>query len=276
MTGTVTSMVLEQFIDRKWVLSHLTFVFLISAVFVFVAFAVSELFFPGESVATILLAAILLTPSLHHLIVIEEKIESKGGSHFWKKHRTIFKCYLGAFLGVLAGFLVLGLVNPSALHYQSVQLELEHLNQQNIDNFLQNKYVPSPGIAISVFTHNLQFLILGFAVSIFYGAGAVFLIVFNASFFASFVIGLMNRFVEGVQLAGVSLVHLLPESAGFILTAIAGATLSRALIHEKVRDQKFRNVLQNVVKMLIAAVILLFIAAFVETYVTAQVFASLL
>jgi len=269
-------MVLEQFIDKKWVLSHLTFVFLISAVFVFVAFAVGELFFPGESVATILLVAILLTPSLHHLIVIEEKIESKGGSEFWRKHKIIFKCYIGAFFGILAGFLVLGMINPLALNYQNIQLELEHLNQGTIDNFLQNRYVPSPSIAMSVFTHNLQFLMLGFAVSIFYGAGAVFLIVFNASFFASFVIGLMNRFVEGVQLAGISLVHLLPESAGFILAAIAGATLSRALIHEKVKDQKFRNVLQNVVKMLVVAIVLIFIGAFIETYVTAQVFSALL
>lgn len=269
-------MVLEQFIDKKWVLSHFYFVFFLSSLFVFVAYLVSELFFPGESAATILLSAILLTPSLHHLIIIEEKIESLGSKEFWRKHKTIFKCYLGAFLGILAGFLALGLVNPAALHYQSVQLELEHLNQNNINDFIHGTYSPTVSIALSVFTHNLQFLLLGFAISIFYGAGAVFLIVYNASFFASFVIGLLQRFTEGIQLSAISLFHLLPESAGFIFAAIAGATLSRALIHEKVKGQKFRNVLQNVIKMMSAAIIFLLIGAFIETYFTAQVFSQLL
>lgn len=265
-------MVLEQIIDRRAVTKHAPFVFLLSLIYVFVAYAVQELFFPGQSVAAVLLVTILLVPSLHHLIVIEEEIERKGSSHFWKRHHTIIKCYIGAFLGLLAGFYILGKVNPSALAYQFTQLETSHLKPEIITAFTQQTFVPSIDTAIAVFSHNLSYLLIGFALSIFYGAGAIFLVVFNASFFAAFALEVLTRW--GGSLVGVSLLHLLPETAGFILTAIAGATLSRGIIHEKVSGDAFKNVLRNGIKLLLLAIILIFLAGFIETYITAPAFSQ--
>jgi len=99
-------MVLEQIIDKKLVRDHMSFVFVLGALYVLVAYGVGEFFFPGEAVSTVLLLTILLTPSLHHLIVIEEEIERKGSKNLWKNHKTIINCYLGAFLGLLLGFFI--------------------------------------------------------------------------------------------------------------------------------------------------------------------------
>ena len=265
-------MVLEQLLDRKTVINHVFFGFVLSLLYVFIAYGVQELFFPGQTVATVLLLTILLLPSLHHLIVIEEKIEAKGSSQFWKRHRTIIKSYLGVFLGVLAGFMILGIVNPATLEYQTTQLEQEQLKPEIVTGFLDQAYTPTIQTAVSVFTHNLKYLLIGFVLSIFYGAGAIFLVVYNASYFAAFVVQIMLKWVNAVQLTGIALFHLLPESAGFILTAIAGATMSRAIIHEKRGGKAFKNVLQNAVKLLIIAIGLILVAAFIETYVTATFF----
>ncbi len=269
-------MVLEQFIDRKIVVQHSFFVFLLSALYVFVAYSVQQIFFPGQSLATVLLVTILLVPSLHHLIVIEEKIESTGSSHFWKRHRTIIKCYLGAFLGLLAGFLILGMINSDTLSYQVTQLEQDHLRPETISNFAEKPYTPSIGTTIGLFSHNIRYLLVGFILSLFYGAGAIFLVAYNASFFAAFVTELFSRWAAATQMTAISLVHLLPESAGYILTAIAGAEISRALIHEKLAGDKFRNVLRNCFLLLIFAVLCIFLAAFLETYVTATVFHNII
>ncbi len=265
-------MVLEQFLDRKLVIKHFPFVFILSAIYVFVAYAVQTLFFPGQSIATVLLLTILLVPSLHHLIVIEEKIERTGASHFWKKHRTIVKCYVGAFFGLLAGFLALGFVNSETLSFQISQLEQDHLKPTAIENFAGRPYIPDVQTAIALFSHNVRYLLIGFILSIFYGAGSVFLIAYNASFFAAFVVELFSRWTTAIQMASISLVHLLPESTGYILTAIAGATLSRAIIHEKLAKAPFRNVLKNCFILLVLSLISLLLAAFIETYVTASVF----
>lgn len=269
-------MVLEQFLDRRIVLRHFPFVFLLGLVYVFVAYAVQGFFFPDQSLAAVLLLTILLLPSLHHVIVIEEKIESRGSSHFFRRHKTILKCYLGAFLGILAGFLILGFVNPSAVSYQMVQLEQDHLHSELIAGFAGQPYVPEMTKVIALFSHNTWYLLIGFALSIFYGAGAIFLIAYNASFFAAFIVEIFSRWSAAYSLAGISLVHMLPESAGFILTAMAGASLSRALIHEKLRGDAFRNVLKNDVKLLVLALLFVLLAAFLEVYVTAPVFHNLI
>jgi len=268
-------MVLEQFLDRKFVVQHTFFVFILSAVYVFISYAVQTLFFPADSgLAIVLLATILLVPSLHHLVVMEEKLESKGASYFWKRHRTIIQCYIGAFLGLLTGFLVMGFMVQGSLGFQQQQLLQEHLKPEIITSFLEQPYVPDIQTTMALFSHNLMYLLIGFVLSVFYGAGAIFLVTYNASFFAAFVVELFNRWAVAGQLATISLLHLLPESAGYILTAIAGAEISRALIHEKLTGDPFRNVLKNCFMMMIYAILLILLAAFLETYVTAPFFHS--
>lgn len=268
-------MVLEQFLHKRTVRRHLPFLFLLSFFFVFVAYGVQHVFFPDQTLTTVLLTTILLVPSLHHLIIVEETIERSGSKHFFHKHKTIFRSYLGAFFGILAGFLVLGILDPAALSYQHYQLQASHLKPELITTFLAN-FQPTPDATLGLFSSNLEYLLIGLLVSLAYGAGSIFLVAYNASFFAAFVLQLFLRFAEAKTLTIVSLGHLLPESAGFILTAIAGATLSRALIKEKWGSQPFRNVLQNCFLLLILGISCILLAAFVETYVTAAVFKQMI
>src|ERR1041385_4296813 len=154
-------MVLEQFIDRRVVLRHFSFAFFLTFLYVFVAFVAQVFFFPGQSIALVLLIALLLVPSIHHLIMFEEKIESGESKHFFAHHRGIVRNYLAAFCGIMAGCLVLGLLVPNSLSYESGILQTSHLNVQNIDDF-RNNYHASFGTALGVFTNNVQFIIIGF------------------------------------------------------------------------------------------------------------------
>jgi len=268
-------MVLEQFLHKRVIRRHLPFLWILSFFYVLIAYGVQQVFFPDQGLATVLLATILLVPSLHHLIIVEETIERSGSKQFLAKHKTIIRSYIGAFLGILCGFLVLGFLDPATLSYQQYQLQLDHLKPELISNFLNN-YEPTPSVAFALFSHNLQYLLVGLLISIAYGAGSIFLVAYNASFFAAFVVQLTMQFSAAKEMTLISLGHLLPESAGFILTAIAGATLSRAIIKEKWGSQPFRNVIQNCVLLLALGVFMILIAAFIESYVTAPAFQTLL
>lgn len=268
------TMVLEQLLDRRIVLQHAPFAFALGLLYVFIAFLVQTFFFPQNGLSIVLLLIILILPSLHHLIVIEEKLERTGTSHFWHRHHTIIKSYIGVFFGILAGFLLLSFFAPHTLQYQITQLEQDHLKPETIQSFTGRPYTPSIGTALALFSRNMNYLILGLALSLFYGAGASFLVAYNASFFAAFVQGIFARFPNPAMLTGVSLIHLLPESAGYILMAIAGATLSRGIIREKLKGEAFRNVLKNVILMLLLSTALILVAALLETFVTAAVFHS--
>ena len=265
-------MVLEQLLGKRAITRHAPYVFLLSILYVFIAFSVQYLFFPEQSVTMILLVTLLLAPSLHHLTNVEEKIERTGSKHFFSKHKTIIKCYFFAFLGTLAGFFILGTIASDALAYQTIMLEHEDISPSTLSRFEQ--FTPSLEIAAGLFTHNLSYLLIGFFLALFYGAGSVFLIVYNASFFAAFVLQILGRWeffaYEGIlQVGAIPFIHLVPESLAFIMTAIAGTTLSRAFLCEQLKSQAFKNVMQNSVLLLMSAIVLLATAALLEVFVTA-------
>ncbi|RMD57772.1 hypothetical protein D6825_03020 [Candidatus Woesearchaeota archaeon] len=264
---------IEQFLDSKTVQKHFSFILAVSIANVFIAKAAQWVYFPTAPITLVLFVTILLLPSLHHLIVVEEKLERKGSANFLKKHKTVFYCYFGAFIGTLIGFAVIGALSQSNLSFQSTQLLQEHLSTQTLLKFKQ--FNPTASHAFALFSENLWYILAGFAFSIFYGAGAIVLITYNASFFAAYLFELSKLGLDFWTIS-VSLTHLLPESAGFILTAIAGATLSRALIVEKLKSTALSNVARNAFLLLLLGISLTFIAAFIETFITAAIYSRAL
>ena len=66
------------------------------------------------------------------------------------------------------------------------------------------------------------------------------------------------------------LIHLIPELSGFLLAAIAGGVVSRAIMSEKFGSQGFRNVTRDALVMLLLSAGLIVIAAFLEVFVSSQ------
>src|SRR3989344_7087610 len=112
---------IEQFLDQKLVTRHFSLIFILSVLYVFVAFIVQGIFFPSDPVTLPILLALLLVPSLHSLISNEEELE-RSTSDFWKRHGLILRCYGGAFAGILCGFLALGFLNAENLAHPLAQL----------------------------------------------------------------------------------------------------------------------------------------------------------
>src|SRR3989338_9297588 len=103
-------MVLEQILDSTRIKKHALFIFFLTFFFVFVGYIVSTFFFGNfVSISMLFTLTLLLSPSLAHIIDLEEEIERKEGiHHFFRNHRNIIQVYLFAFLGIFFGFLVLG------------------------------------------------------------------------------------------------------------------------------------------------------------------------
>ncbi len=262
---------LEQFLDRKIVTQHVSLIFILSTFYVFVAYIVQEIFFPADPVTLPILLALLLVPSLHALISNEEELE-RATENFWSRHGLILRCYGGAFAGILLGFLILGFLNAENLAYPLNQLLQTHLNPALIDSFVQQPYYADGSTFLSLFSHNLQYVLIGFFLALFYGVGSVFLIAHTGYLFAAFVFFLFQKSASPFQLTGIWLLHMIPESFAYLIAAIAGAILSYAVVQEKLGSLQFKNVTWNVVLLLVVSILLLAVAAFLETFVVAPVF----
>jgi len=266
-------MVFEQFLESDNIKKHSLFIFLMGIFYVavshlvFIAFEYVNIFSISEaSIVILFTTTIVLVPSFFVLLGIEEKIESKEGlRHFFHNHKDIFKIFIFFFLGIFFAFLFLGNIRPYTVDYQMDSLEKSG-TLASLE--LADEYTPSFGRFAGFISWNLFVIIIAFVFSVFYGAGALLLIVLNASIFAAFISYVIKVSGNALQILFLFLVHMIPEMAGFLVAAIAGGVVSRAITREKLNSEGFRNVMRDALVLLLIAFGLIVIAGFLETYVT--------
>ena len=250
----------------------------------------------GNDTSVILLffVTMMLTPALARLLTIEEKVErSYGISNFFRNHRKIFELYVFLLIGVFLGFLAVGFFlatstsSDSKSFDQIFSYQLNYLDKSSINDVIGQQqakqdtisliksYEPSPGRVIGIAFSNLIVFIVSFLLSFFYGAGAIFLIVMNASVFATFLVFVLifvaKSASQALGVTGAFMLHLTPEISGFLFAAIAGGILSKAALKERIFSQGFKNVAKDALIILGIAIALIITAAIIEVYVSAPI-----
>ncbi len=256
-------------------------------VFCLIAFFTSYFLFKNIpnliGISTIMLTVIISLPSVNKLLEVEEKVEEKGKKSFFKEHEAIFDFYIYFFIGV---FIVLFVV--AGLTPKFVFSEQQMYGIKEIQPALEEGIPPPPGFGneykvVSLFEHNFYVMAICFLLSLFYGSGALFLIILNASIFASALANAIRvyapstlNFVTTYSFmgcnVGIMFFHMIPEVAGYLLAAIAGGVLSKAMLKHKYMSKKFKRVVKDSVILLIVAIIILLLAAFIEVHVSEQLF----
>ncbi len=251
--------------------------FFLGLLYVLISYGTALIFFPENiSVTMLFFITLLLVPSAMRLISIEEKKERKDGlKNFLNDHTVVIEVLSFLFIGIFVGFLALGHTTDSAsiFSYQSGFLENQGMSKETIENFLkadQNKLNKFTGIAVN----NLGVCLVTFVLSFFYGVGAMFLIVLNASTFSFFVISVTQYLGKTAQemlsLMGIFSTYMIPEVAGFLLASIAGGVISKAVTTEKLGSDKFKNVVKDATLLLVISCLIILIAALLEVYLASS------
>ena len=242
--------------------------------FTFVGWIFSIFLFPDNiSLSMIFLITMLLIPSLMKLLSHEESLEKKHGmKNFFKNHKDVIEVYLFTFLGVFFAYLIISLISvASVFDFQDSFLDSF---DQDYESFFAGKVQEPFQMFQGVLTNNIVFLVICFLLSFFYGASAIFLIILNASVFARFVSFLFNN----TDLIGSSrtlmffFFHMIPEVSGFLLAAIAGGVVSKAVVKEFNDKKALKNVIKDATLLLIFACVLIILGALIESYVTTTLF----
>ena len=235
---------------------------LLGILYVLVSYGTATVFFPAHvSLATIFLTTLLLIPSTTKLVGVEERIERRHGfNKFFKEHYVLMEIFLFLFIGIFIGYLIIGNYSPNSIDYQKSFLEKQGaiFSLKSIENF--------PKLA-SIIANNVSVIVIAFVLSLFYGVGALFLIVLNASIFSSFILKALEMLPQKTSAIILS-VHFVPEVFGFLLAAIAGGVISKALTRERIGSTSFRNVVKDATVLLVLSVIIIVMAALLEVFVT--------
>ncbi len=195
--------------------------------------------------------------------ILSEKFAAKRiEAAFWDRHGKDIMILLFFFFGMVFAFALWTYIMPG--DFFQVQSSKIGQIQGTVSGQLTEGNI---GIFNRVLVNNLQVTVFSFMFSLFFGAGAVFILVWNASILGVFVGQLSRHWAEIPATAMGFLPHGIPEIAGYVCAGLAGGLISAAILRG--HDRKvFKKVVRESLEVLLLGILFIFLGAGIETLST--------
>jgi len=284
---------LESLINPKRIEKGEWKMFFIGLLYASLSLLLVHWFFSGDVVLSKFSGMIVVTfcvmfslPFIYFIIKTEEKQDEQveGFKNIWSVHKDAIYAFMWLFLGFIVAFSIWGIILQNPILFNA-QLEtycsinspgnIEDCVSQNI---FGNSILPTgsatKGIRfLSILENNIYVMIFTLIFSLIFGAGAIFVLAWNASVIAS-AVGVFTKYKVMEVPLGIAryMIHGFPEIAAYFITALAGGILGIGLLRHGFKDKRFFRVLENVILLLFIAIVVLIIAAVIEVYLTPLLF----
>lgn len=274
-------MVLELLINPKKIQGKYWEFFLLGFVYSFIAVFLSLWIFKSyASIVMITLTIIAAIPITQKVLELQEEddIKIKKETSLLKEHKKAIYMFMCLFLGFVFSFGILYVFLPGELSNQAFKAQTETIISIN-SNSPSGNFFNHFDIFNRIFFNNLKILFFCIVFSVFYGAGAIFILVWNASVMST-AIGsyIRNNLVNAssashyFQITSLALlryvIHGIPEIIAYFIGALAGGIFSFALIKHDFKDKNFKRMIRDVLDLVMIAIIILIVAGLLEVYVT--------
>ncbi|MBU4300644.1 MAG: stage II sporulation protein M [Nanoarchaeota archaeon] len=239
--------------------------------------------FPSQISTTFLFLVTLASfPMIYNVLNNEETLD-EDYEHldlgFLKIHKKAFDIYTFLFLGIIVAASFWYTVLPADFVKDAFSEQIKTLSSIRGEN-IKTGFATFEGKGfMQIFLNNFSVAFVSFILSFFYGAGAIFILAWNASIIAVFVGGMARAAASEIShplsavygylislpagLISIAL-HGVPEIAAYFVAGIAGGILSIGIIK---RHQDTR-IIKDAAALFGLSVALLIIAAFIEVWIT--------
>ena len=237
------------------------------------------------STTMVFLATMAALPLVYQITIQEEEKDIEGAEESWllKEHARALTCFIWLFIGMSIAFMLWYSVLPIDMTNTLFSAQRETINALN------GKATGYIGIDISLFTkiflNNVRVVIFCVLFSFLYGAGALFILVWNASIIGAAMGNIIRGGLSNVaEAAGFSAVanyfqivtyallryaiHGVPEIAAYFVAGLAGGIISIAVIRHDMGTRKFEHIILDTADLLLIALLLTFTAGLLEVWVT--------
>ncbi len=258
--------------------------------YAFLSIFLTKIFFPNGSVLSkysgvlIVTFSVLFTLPFFYFMIKKEEIEDEqveGLLKVWKVHKNFVYGFLWLFLGFIIAFSVgdVLLKDPTLLNAQ-IQTYCNINAPSNIQNCVSQYtnpqifskttgHVAGFGMFTGILTNNIYVMIFTLLFSLIFGAGAIFVLSWNASVIAAAINIFTNYKLSELPLGLLRyMIHGFPEIASYFITALAGGILGAEIIRNGFKGKAFSRVLENSILLLFLALVILIFAAVIEVYFT--------
>lgn len=285
---------LEFLINPKRAEKHPLEMFFIGLVYASLAIFASYLVSSGNSVLSkysgmfvIIFTVAFTLPFMYYTLKLEERKDKEYDEErtLLKEHGKAIISFLWLFVGFVVAFSFWYMTLNNGEEFFRAQIETFcQINRPDNFNDCLNQYglrtgssitgaATSGGRVMSIFVNNVYVLMFTLLFSLLFGAGAIFILAWNASVIAA-AIGIFTK-SDLSQLPGGLLrylIHGIPEIAAYFIAALAGGILSIAIIRRDFRSERFWLILEDVLYLIVLAIVILIIAALIEVFITPKLF----
>lgn len=246
-------------------------------------------FFGGDVVLSqysgmivVLFSVMFALPFMYFIIKQEEEEDEQvfGFLSVWKIHKDAVFSFMWLFLGLIIAFSFWYIIlqDPNLFNAQ-IETYCRINSPGNLENCVSNYYLSQVGESTGAVTKQLRFLsiienniyvmIFTLILSLIFGAGAIFVLAWNASVIAA-AVGVFTQYKVSEIPLGIAryMIHGFPEIAAYFITALAGGIFGVGVIRNGVRSKRFLHVVENVVILLFIAILILIFAAVIEVWFT--------
>lgn len=284
---------IEMFIKPKRAERKPWELFWIGLVYSSVSLLLVSFVFSGDSILSQYSGILLVTfcmmismPFMYYIVKLEEgkDVEISQSGRLLKEHSKALKAMMWLFLGFVIGFsfwyIVLPNSTPTTFNAQ-IEVFCAINSPDGYDSCLAEHglgkitgYATSKvNYFMSLFSNNMMVMIFTLIFSLAFGAGAIFILVWNASVIAVAVgVFAQSSLVNLPRGLFRYLIHGLPEIAAYFVAALAGGIISVAVIRKDLYGERMWRILQDALLLIIVAVLILIIAGLMEAYITPAFF----
>ncbi len=240
------------------------------------------------SVAVVFFTALACVPLMYNIIKYEEEkdLQDMKETLLLKEHGKALAAFMFMFVGITLGMTLLFVTLPWDAVSNFFASQIDTLNiirgGAGATGMVTAEQVELFG---RIFFNNVMVLVIAILFSFVYGAGAIFVLTWNASVIAAaigtFIRSNLAAYSELVGLQAVAkhfhiisvglmkyAIHGIPEILAYFTGALAGGIISVAVIRHDFGTAKFEHIILDSADLLLISLGLLFVAAFLEVWVT--------
>lgn len=287
---------LESIINPKRVEKGPWKMFFIGLIYGSLSLLLVYLFFSKDQVLSQYSGMIVVTfcvmfslPFMYFIIKQEEKQDEQveGFLGVWKAHSDAIYALMWLFLGFLIAFSIWYIVLQDTNLFNAQVETYCMINSPGSIEDCVAKYDFSQQISptgsatrgvkfLSIIENNVYVMIFTLIFSLIFGAGAIFVLAWNASVIAA-AISIFTKYQVSQIPLGIAryMIHGIPEITAYFITALAGGIFGVGIIRNiknGIKDKKFLRIIENTVILLFIAIVILIVAALIEVYLTPLLF----
>lgn len=284
---------LESLINPKRVETGSWKMFFIGLIYGSLSLLLVQWFFGGDIVLSKFSGMIVVTfcvmfslPFMFFLFRKEEEEDEQIEGFFsvFKAHKDAIYAFMWLFLGFIIAFAFWYMILGDAdLFNAQIETYCMINSPGNIEGCvakydIENQATPTGAATkemrfLSIIENNIYVMIFTLIFSLIFGAGAIFVLAWNASVISAAIGIFTNYDVKDIPFGLLRyMIHGFPEIAAYFITALAGGIFGVGVIKNGIRGPTFLKIVENVVILLFISIIILIIAAVIEVYFTPILF----